>query len=521
MKVKTKLSALEFILLQFIPGVMTYDGLESCILNSHPYNDESGTSITDSLEEDNTSCSSSNNASGSFSSLSTNMKKDKNDQYQEAWNICTSPRHSFVKEKPDCSNRFSDVETMKEKFAKLLLGEDATGGTKGVTAALALSHAIKSLAASVFGELWKLEPLAEERKSEWRREMDWLLSPTHYMIELVPAKQTSIDGGTVEIMTPKARGDVHMNLPALQKLDSMLTETLDSMVDTEFWYSELGSQAEETSKSFGQSKRSWLSSPKVPSSGLSDMERKRLLHQGRLVYQVFKAAKSINENVLAEMPVPAVIKEALHKSGKASLGDEMYKILSVDSISMEEMINQLNLKSEHLALEAANRLEAAIFAWKDKIIEHSRAKSPARTSWSFVKDPLSELDKMESLLYKAEVLLQHIKLRFPNLPHTFLDVTKIQYSKDVGCAILEAYSHVLANLAFNIIMRIGDVLQEDVTSNPNSPVAMSRLVGDRVPGVVDSPMLDRVRDCLFNKIDHFSDQYGDTIVGGAMNVTPS
>lgn len=505
--------------------VTTYDGLEGCILNNHSYNDESGTSrgddcVTDSLEGDDTSCSSSNNASGSFSSLSTVVKKDKNDQYQEAWNIYTSPRPSFGKEKPDCTNRFSDVETMKEKFAKLLLGEDFTGGTKGVSTALGLSHAITGLAASVFGELWKLEPLAEERKSLWRREMDWLLSPTNYMVELVPAKQTGIDGGTLEIMTPKARGDVHMNLPALQKLDSMLIETLDSMVNTEFWYSELGSQAKEISKSSGQSKRWWLSSPKVPNSGLSDMERKRLLHQGRLVYQVFKAAKSINESVLAEIPIPTVIKEALRKSVKASLGDEMYKIFSVDAIPMEEMINQLNLKSEHLALEAVNRLEAAIFAWKEKIIEQSSAKSPIRTSWSFVKDPLSELDKMESLLYKAELLLQHIKMRYPNLPRTFVNVTKIQYGKDVGCAILEAYSRVLANLAFNIVTRIGDVLQEDVTSNPNSPVAMSRLVGDRIPGILDSPMLDRVRDCLLNKIDHSSDQCGDAIAG-AVNVTPS
>lgn len=505
--------------------VMTYDGLDSCTLSSRSYNNESGTSrgddcVTDSLEGDDTSCSSSNNVSGSFSSLSTNMKKDKNDQYQEACNIYTSPRHSFGKEKPDCTNRFSDVETMKEKYAKLLLGEDVTGGSKGISTALAISHAITSLAASVFGELWKLEPLGEERKSVWRREMDWLLSPIDYMVELVPAKQTGIDGGTVEIMIPKARGDVHMNLPALQKLDSMLIETLDSMVNTEFWYSELGSRAEERSKSSGESKRWWISSPKVPDSGLSDMERKRLLHQGRLVYQVFKAAKSINENVLAEMPIPTVIKEALHKSGKASLGDEMYKIFSVDSNSMDEMIDWLNLKAEHPALETVNRLEAAIFAWKEKIIEQSSDKSPIRTSWSFLKDPLSELDKMESLLYKAEVLLHHIKMRYPNLPHTFLNVTKIQYGKDVGCAISEAYSRVLANLAFNIVTRIGDVLQEDVTSNPNSSVAMSRLVGDRISGVLDSPMLDRVRDCLLNKIDHSSGQCGDAMVG-AVNATPS
>lgn len=63
------------------------------------------------------------------------------------------------------------------------------------------------------------------------------------MVELVPTKQNGANGRTLEIMTPKARADIHMNLPALQKLDSMLLETLDSMVNTEFWYTEIGSRA--------------------------------------------------------------------------------------------------------------------------------------------------------------------------------------------------------------------------------------------------------------------------------------
>ncbi|KAK9928323.1 hypothetical protein M0R45_025466 [Rubus argutus] len=90
--------------------------------------------------------------------------------------------------------QYSDVEAMKEKFAKLLLGEDITGGYKGLSTALALSNAITNLAATVFGELWKLEPLSEEMKTKWRREMDWLLSPTNYMVELVPAKQNGANG---------------------------------------------------------------------------------------------------------------------------------------------------------------------------------------------------------------------------------------------------------------------------------------------------------------------------------------
>ena len=40
----------------------------------------------------------------------------------------------------------TDMELMKERFAKLLLGEDMSGGGKGVSSALALSNAITNLA---------------------------------------------------------------------------------------------------------------------------------------------------------------------------------------------------------------------------------------------------------------------------------------------------------------------------------------------------------------------------------------
>ncbi|XP_059663069.1 rop guanine nucleotide exchange factor 14 [Cornus florida] len=489
--------------------IMTYNGLESCILNSHSYENESGTSrgegcATDSLDEDDSSCSSSNNAFGSFSSHWMMMKRDEHGL--DDWEVSESPQHFYVKEKPAYTIQFSDVDTMKEKFAKLLLGEDITGGRKGLSTALALSNSITTLAASVFGELWKLEPLPEERKSKWRREMDWLLSPTNYMVELVPARQNGANGRTVEIMTPKARADIHMNIPALQKLDSMLIETLDSMVSTEFWYAEGGSRAEGRSRSARQSKRWWLPSPQVPISGLSDSERKKLLHQGKMVHQVLKAAKSINENVLLEMPVPNIIKDTLPKSGKASLGEELYRILTSESKSTDEMLTSLNLKSENSALEAVNRLEAAIFAWKEKITEQASGRSPVRTSWSFIKDPISELDRMEFLLYRAENLLQQLKSRYPNLPQTFLNVTKIQYGKDVGHSILEAYSRVLGNLAFSILTRMGDILQEDVLSNPNSPVASCNF-----PGISDTPVLSqRVRHSLIDQMNNVDGQLRDS-----------
>ncbi|KAJ9556198.1 hypothetical protein OSB04_010812 [Centaurea solstitialis] len=467
---------------------MTYNGLENCLLNANSCEDESVASRgdeecpTDSLDEDDSSCSSSNNASESFSSQWTMTKRDEHE-----WEFSESSRQSVAKEKPSCTVQISDVKIMKEKFAKLLLGEDSTGGRKGHSSALALSNAITKLAGAVFGELWKLEPLPEERKNKWRREMEWLLTPTNYMVELVPAKQYGANGRTLEasiyyysnsfeIMRPRAREDIQMNLPALRKLDSMLLETLDAMTITEFWYEEGGSQAEGRTKSVKQSKRWWLPIPQVPIGGLSDGERKKLLNQAKLVHQIFKAAKSINETILLEMPIPSIIGEALPKSGKASLGDELYRTLNTISSSAVGMLNSLNLKSEHSALDTINRLEAAIYAWKERISEQTCTKSPARTPWS-LKDPSMELDKMEFLISRAQLLLHQIRIRYPNLPQTFLDVMKIQYGKDIAHAILEAYSRVLGNVAFGILSRIGDISQEDVSSDPNSPMAANSLPG--------------------------------------------
>lgn len=88
------------------------------------------------------------------------------------------------------------------------------------------------------------------------------------------------------------------------------------MVDTEFWYVEVGSRAEGKSRSAGESKRWWLPSPRVPATGLSDAARKKLLNQGKRVHQVLKAVKSTNESVLLEMPIPDIIKDALNKVSK-------------------------------------------------------------------------------------------------------------------------------------------------------------------------------------------------------------
>lgn len=56
-------------------------------------------------------------------------------------------------------------------------------------------------AASLFGEHRKLEPLPPDRKQRWRREVDWLLAVTDYIVELVPSQQVS-NGKSMEVKLP-------------------------------------------------------------------------------------------------------------------------------------------------------------------------------------------------------------------------------------------------------------------------------------------------------------------------------
>ncbi|KAH7835869.1 hypothetical protein Vadar_030684 [Vaccinium darrowii] len=317
----------------------------------------------------------------------------------------------------------SEYEMMKERFSKLLLGEDMSGGGKGVCTALAISNAITNLSATVFGEIWRLEPLASQKKAMWSREMEWLLCVSDYIVELVPSRQQFPGGRTYEVMATRPSGR-------------------PSVRQEEKW---------------------WLPYPKVPPKGLSEDARKRLQRCRDCTSQILKAAMAINSSVLAEMEIPSAYLETLPKTGKACVGDDIYRNITAEQFSPERILGCLDLSSEYHALDVANRIEAAIHVGKKKDQKkrrnHQRAK---HSSWGGkVKRLVADGDKDLILAQRAVTLLRSLRLRFPSLPQTALDMSKIQYNKDVGQSILESYSRVMECLAFNVMARIDDVLYVD------------------------------------------------------------
>lgn len=146
-------------------------------------------------------------------------------------------------------------------------------------------------------------------------------------MELTPSVQQFPGGGSFEVMVSRPRTDLHLNLPALKKLDAMLLEMLDGFCTSEFWYVDRGilvsnddddkSSARPSSSfrrsSVRQEEKWWLPCPRVPPNGLSDEARKRLQLSKDCANQILKAAMAINSGILAEMDIPDVYFETLPK----------------------------------------------------------------------------------------------------------------------------------------------------------------------------------------------------------------
>ncbi|KAL5198460.1 hypothetical protein ABZP36_001972 [Zizania latifolia] len=308
-----------------------------------------------------------------------------------------------------------EMELMKEKYTKLLLGEDMSGSGKGVCTAVAISNAITNL----YG--------------------------TNLLL--------------LQVMATSPRSDILMNLPALEKLETMLLDILDSFDKTDFWYVDQRKQSfSDNMKSFQRGEdKWWLPEPCVPESGLSDRLHLELQHKRDQASQIHKMAMEINSGILSEMQVPLSYIETLPKSGKMGVGDAIYRYMSSgDQFSPDHLLNFLNLSSEHEALEIADRVEAAMYVWRRKA-----SMTLVVTKWENVTELNADGDKNLILASRARSLLLCLKQRFPGLSQTTLDTSKIQYNKDIGQAILESYSRVLESLAYNIVSWIDDVLIAD------------------------------------------------------------
>lgn len=131
------------------------------------------------------------------------------------------------------------------------------------------------------------------------------------------------------------------------------------------------------------------------------------------------------------------------QTGRACLGDVIYRYITSEQFSSECLLDCLDLSSEHAALDMANRVEAAMYVWRRRQnSKHTPHPShcAAKTSWDIVKDLMTYSDKRLLLAERGENLLQSLKQRFPGLTQTTLDATKIQHNKVCSLLAPKLYS---------------------------------------------------------------------------------
>ncbi|KAK8642318.1 hypothetical protein V6N13_011666 [Hibiscus sabdariffa] len=208
----------------------------------------------------------------------------------------------------------------------------------------------------------------------------------------------------------------------------MLISILDGFHDSEFYYADRGVVINN-------------------SDGIEAFPSSSPTKCRECTHQILKAAMAINNIVLAEMEIPNAYLKSLPKCGKDCLRE-----ITADQFSPECLLDYFDLLSEYTALEMANRVGKS--AWGGK-----------------VKGFVSDIEKTKVLAERAETLLQNIRLRFPGLRQTSLDMSKIQQNKDVGQSILESYSRVMESLAFNITARIDDLLYVDDATKEHAMAA--------------------------------------------------
>uniref|UniRef100_A0A804QXU3 PRONE domain-containing protein n=1 Tax=Zea mays TaxID=4577 RepID=A0A804QXU3_MAIZE len=154
-----------------------------------------------------------------------------------------------------------EKDLMKEKFAKLLLGEDMSGsGKEGALRARPLQrrHQPRSLCIRRATEAGAHGPGQKGEVEE--RSVGWILSIADHIVEFVAKKQVMDNDTEMEVliglhllhlraavtlssarhtqlMGTQQRRDLQANIPALRKLDTMLLDYLDNFKErNEFWY---------------------------------------------------------------------------------------------------------------------------------------------------------------------------------------------------------------------------------------------------------------------------------------------
>lgn len=97
----------------------------------------------------------------------------------------------------------------------------------------------------------------------------------------------------------------------------------------------------------------------------------------------------------------------------------MYKSITLDNFDPDVFLTTMDLSTEHKILDLKNRIEASKVIWRRKVNDKN-----GKSSWSSTVS----LEKREQFEERLETILLILKHRFPGIPQSQLDISKIQYN---------------------------------------------------------------------------------------------
>lgn len=98
----------------------------------------------------------------------------------------------------------------------------------------------------------------------------------------------------------------------------------------------------------------------------------------------------------------------------------MYRSITDEYFDPDYFLSSVDLSSEHKILDLKNRLEASVVIWERKMLAKDN-----KSSWGSTVS----LERREIFEDRAETILLILKHRFPGLPQSDLDISKIHCNR--------------------------------------------------------------------------------------------
>lgn len=312
--------------------------------------------------------------------------------------------------------------------------------------ARALELQITTLNANTFGDLKRLEPLPRQLEHMWGTELEVLLSMLQEIKEARP--------GTGNVL----REDIATHLPALQRCDRIVRNTLRSFSDLVGHVDYVERETANDSGGGGSGaaqRRWWIKVPVVKNGGLPGRVRALIEEVEREMRGVFKVCHEINVEVVKSMPVPETFVEGLPKHARNLISKELKEGLTTwGMFKVSDFMKDRGMWNREAAKDVTSSLEKVALIWE--------AKTTQKSFISRTFDIRGErFHQAITAFRRCQNAIRDLRRDWPTMTHTDLDAAKIQGNEDLGLAGLEAYSRALESRAARLLTRIRELLDAD------------------------------------------------------------